>query len=474
MVGVKATTHQGPTGRTSRGRGRHRSRGRRLAALSSLGVGVLAVVGFAGGASGAAPASTVSPAILPKSTTGTFQEWNWDIAANDPGEHAVIPILIKLFESQYPKVHIVNTSMSLEDQNDKLPLAFASASSTPTLSQTNEGLENQGRLVTDGELLPLNAYNGIYHWFSKVGTLPLALNSWPSNKKMFGSGTVYGVPETGTVVGIFYNRAMLASVGAKPPTTWSMFTNDLALLAKAGKTPMAYAGGQPTAYQPTHVLWMLINHYVPAAQSIAFVSHLGQSPSVDTPGDVEAASTLATWTKDGYFPKGYQGLSDVAALNMFDAGKTGFFIEGNWYTSSVQSGLGAKAGFWAPPVVTGGPGEGWSIPTHSPNPNVAAALINDLLSPQIQGDLLKYGDIPAVAPSAAALASASPLLRSGAAAWSSRVKTNNLVPYMDWAYPDFLNQAMAGIAELQAGRTSASSLMSSLQSDYKSYWSQQG
>jgi hypothetical protein len=41
---------------------------------------------------------------------------------------------------------------------------------------------------------------------------------------------------------------------------------------------------------------------------------------------------------------------------------------------------------------------------------------------------------------------------------------------MDWAYPDFLNQAMSGIAELQAGKTSPQSLMSSLQSEYQSYW----
>jgi raffinose/stachyose/melibiose transport system substrate-binding protein len=437
--------------------------------VGATALAALAVLASGGGASAAGSASKAG--IPPKSTSGTVQEWNWDIAANDPGEHAVIPLILKMLAQQFPKLKVVNTSMTLEEQNDKLPLAFASSSGAPTVSQTNEGLENQGRLVTDGELLPLDAYNKLYHWSSKAGALPLALNSWPSDKSMFGAGSIYGVPETGTVVGIFYNRSILTSVGAKPPTTWAEFTKDLTLVAKAGKTAIAYAGGQPTAYQPSHVLWMLINHYVPAAQSNAFVSHQGASPSIDTSGDVQAASTLAAWTKAGYFPKGYEGLSDVDALNMFDGGKAAFFIEGNWYSSSVQTGLHNKAGFWAPPVVTGGPGEGWSIPSHSPNPDVAAAIINDTQSPTIQNALLKYGDIPVVAPSAKALASAPPLLRSAEVAWNSRVKSKSLVPYMDWAYPDFLNQAMAGIAELQAGKTSATSLMSSLQSDYKSYWS---
>ncbi|MGH2895913.1 MAG: extracellular solute-binding protein, partial [Solirubrobacteraceae bacterium] len=282
---------------------------------------------------------------------------------------------------------------------------------------------------------------------------------------------VYAVPETGTVVGVFYNKKILASIGAKVPTTWNTFVADLALAAKAGVTPIAYAGGQPTAFQPTHVLWMLINHYVPAAQSLAFVSHHGSSPSIDTPGDVQAATTLAQWTKAGYFPTGYEGLSDDDALNMFDKGKAAFFIEGNWYTSSVEGALHDNAGFWAPPVVTGGPGEGWSIPSHSANPDLAAAMINDVLTPKIQDALLKAGDIPVVAPSAEAVATASPMLRTAEAVWDSRVKANQLVPYMDWAYPDFLNQAMAGIAELQGGKTTPSALMASLQSDYKSYWS---
>jgi raffinose/stachyose/melibiose transport system substrate-binding protein len=426
------------------------------------------------GSSGSLTTGAVKPALLAKDATGTLNEWNWDIPGDDPGESAVLPILIKTLKQQYPGMKVVNTSMSLSDQNDKLPLAFASSSSAPDVSQTNEGLQNQGRLVADGELLPLEGYDKLYGWFAKVGSLPLQYNSLPPSGKRFGTGSVYGVPETGTVVGIFYNRALLASVGGTPPATWDTFTRDLALLARAGKTAIAYAGGQPTAYQPVHVLYTIANHYVSAAAQNAFVFHTGSSPSIDTPGFVQAAATFAAWTKDGYFPEGYQGLSDVQALNLFNQGKAGFFIEGDWYSGAVTSALGSKAGFWVPPVVTGGPGEGWSIPAKAPNPNAGAAVINTLLSPAIQNALLQNGDIPVVTPSAAALASASPTLRAAATGWSSAVHDGRLVPYLDYATPDFLNQEMAGIQELQAGRISASALMTSLQSDYTQYWSQQG
>jgi raffinose/stachyose/melibiose transport system substrate-binding protein len=452
---------------------KHRSRAT-AAVLGAVAVVAAATAcGSGGSGSGGSGGASTRPAALAASATGTVQEWNWDIPGDDPGEHAVIPILISALKKQYPKLHVVNTSMSLAEQNDKLPLAFASANSAPDVSQTNEGLQSQGRLVTDKELMPLASYDKIYHWFTKVGPLPLQYNSLPASGKTFGSGQVYGVPETGTVVGIFYNSALLKQVGGTVPTTWATFVSDMARLNQAGKTAMAYAAGQPTAYQPVHMLYTIANHYVPAAVSNAFVFHRGAHPSVDIPGYVQAAATMAAWTKDGYFPAGYQGLSDVAALNMFDQGKAGFFLEGDWYSSSVQSALGSKAGFWVPPVVTGGPGEGWSIPASAPDPNAGAAVINTLLSQPIQNALLAHGDIPVVTPSASALAAATPLLRSAATGWSTSVHSGNLVPYLDYATPDFLNQEMAGIQELQGGKITPAALMTSLQADYTSYWSQQ-
>jgi raffinose/stachyose/melibiose transport system substrate-binding protein len=446
----------------------------RLGALSIVGLAAIAGCSSGGASASGGGGGSNSAAALAKTWSGTLNEWNWDIPGDDPGESAVLPILIKSLETQYPGAKVVNTSMSLNDQNDKLPLAFRSGSSAPDVSETNEGLQNQGRLVADDELLPLEQYNKIYGWFAKVGPLPLQYNSLPATGKSFGSGNVYGVPETGTVVGIFYNKALIQSVGGTVPTTWAQFTGDMALLAKHGKTAMAYAAGQPTAYQPVHMLYTIADHYVSAAAQNAFVFHTDKNASIDTPGFVQAATTMAQWTKAGYFPSGYQGLSDVQALNLFDQGKAGFFLEGDWYSSSVQQALGANAGFWVPPVVTGGPGEGWSIPAKAPNPDAGAALINTLLSPAIQDALLKNGDIPVVTPSAAALAAASPTLRAAATGWSDAVHGGGLVPYLDYATPNFLNQEMAGIQELQGGQTAPSALMASLQSNYTSYWSQQG
>ena len=124
-------------------------------------------------------------------------------------------------------------------------------------------------------------------------------------------------------------------------------------------------------------------------------------------------------------------------------------------------------------MVTGGPGEGWSIPTYSPYPALAADWINLMLSPAMQALLMKYGDVPVAPPSAAALAAAPPSLRSATLGWAAASKSNSIVPYLDYATPNFLTQAMAGVEELLAGQISPSSFMQSLQSDYTQYWSSQ-
>lgn len=418
-----------------------------------------------------ASASTggTSPRMIGRDTSLTLTEWNWETVADNPTYAAMLPALIRGFEAQYPHIKVENTSMTLEEQTDKLPLDFATASSTPIVSQTNEGFGSMGRLVADNELLPLNAYDKLYGWSPKLGRLPIQTQSFSANGVQFGTGNLYGVPDNGAVVGVFYNKAVLASIGVKPPTSWASFNKDLALVRKAGKVPLAFGGGQPTEYQPEHQLQFLLDEFVPAKQLTDWIYHLGKNPTVDTPGAVKAAETYVTWAKDGYFNPGYQGTSDTQALSMFDSGKTAFFIEGNWHVGAVHTALGAKAGFWVPPEATGSVDEGWSIPARSADPNAAAAWINWVLSPQAQTLQLKAGDIPVTVVPPKALASVPLIAQQAAKGWKQLVNANQLVTFMDWAAPPLLNDIAAGVSELLAGRVSPSSFISSLQSGYSSW-----
>lgn len=439
--------------------------------LPTIGLAVVACSSSGGGAQSTQShtASSHTASTIGPETATTLQQWNWDTQADSPDSNAIMPAVIRGFEKKYPKITVKNTEMTLEEQNDKLPLAFQAASSAPTVSQTNEGFESMGKLVKDNELLSLNPYNQIYHWKSRVGDFPLQINSFESSGKQFGAGDIYGVPWTGVGVGIFYNKAMLKAVGGTPPTSWATFTHDLALLHKAGKTPMAYSGGQPTEYQPEHVLFTIMDQLMPAKDLRNFVFHTGSNRTIDTKAGVKAASIFASWAKDGYFNKGYQGTSDTQALDLFDSGKTGFFIEGNWHIGSVQKALGSKAGFWLPPTITGGTGEGWSIPAKSNDPNAAAAWIDWTVSPKVQAMQLKAGNIPVATPAKNVLAAQPEMVQTAAVQWKKRVNSEQIVPFLDWAAPPLLSDIQAQTATLLAGNMSPADYMKQLQSTYNSF-----
>ncbi|MGH7121525.1 MAG: ABC transporter substrate-binding protein, partial [Acetobacteraceae bacterium] len=304
----------------------HRSAAR-LAGGGAVILSAALAFAFVAPPSASAAGTSAAPQKISAKTSLTLTEWNWDTADNSPDSNAIIPEVIKEFEAKYPHIKVVNTFMSLGEQTDKLPLDLRTASSAPVVTQVNEGFGSMGRLVTDHELLSLNAYNALYHWSARVGRLPLQVNSFTPDGVNFGTGNVYGVPWTGVVVGAFYNKAILASVGAKPPTSWATFNEDLALVHKAGKITLAFSGGQPTEYQPEHQLQFLLEEFVPAEQLTDFIFHKGAKPSIDTAGAIKAAETYVSWAKDGYFNPGDQATSDTQALNMFNSGKTAFFIE---------------------------------------------------------------------------------------------------------------------------------------------------
>lgn len=447
---------------------RGRRQTRRIAAAGAAALTMCGVLSGCGSSTG--KVAQVSPGKrLSAGAHLTLTEWNWDTVADSPDSAAIMPEVIKGFEKLYPHIKVLNTSMSLGEQTDKLPLDFNSASSTPIVSQTNEGFGSMGRLVTGKELLSLNAYNKEYDWSKRVGKLSIQINSFTPNGVKFGSGNIYGIPWSGAVVGVFYNKAILASVGAKPPTSWATFTRDLQLVHKAGKTVMSFAGGQPTEYQPEHDLQFLLDRYVPAKTLIDWIFHQGANPTIDIKSAIQAATVYASWAKDGYLSAGYPGTSVTQALDLFDSGKAAFFLEGNWHVGAVTAALGDKAGFWVPPTATGGTGEGWSIPARSSNPPAAAAWINWVTSPQVQAMQLKAGNIPVGTVSGAALEKVPGMVRSSTAGWERDVRTDQLVPFMDWAAPPLLNTIAAGVGELLAGRISPSGLMRSIQSQYYAF-----
>ncbi len=75
-----------------------------------------------------------------------------------------------------------------------------------------------------------------------------------------------------------------------------------------------------------------------------------------------------------------------------------------------------------------------------------------------------------VAPKPSVLAKFPPMIQAATKGWASAVKSNQLVPFLDYATPNFLNQEMAAVQELQSGGLTPKAMISELQSDYTQYW----
>ena len=68
-----------------------------------------------------------------------------------------------------------------------------------------------GAFVKAGQLVRLDAYAKAYGWNERYPESVRAYSSYSPDGKTFGSGPLYGLPQVGEVVGIYYNDAKLKS-----------------------------------------------------------------------------------------------------------------------------------------------------------------------------------------------------------------------------------------------------------------------
>src|SRR5262245_11645290 len=204
----------------------------------------------------------------------------------------------------------------------------------------------------------------------------------------------------GEILGVYYNKNMLAGLGLGVPTTFGQFQQDLAIAKRAGKVPIQF--GNNDAFPGIHEFAVIQDQMASKNSLTDFIlgrraNHL----SFGTPQNVQAAATLQDWVKKGYFTSGFGGGGFDSAVANFAKGQGLFMITGNW----IVANLGAdnrNFGFFllppmsagAGPVSTGGEGFPLAITAASQHPDVAAAYIDWMTSEHASNLLLETGEIP--------------------------------------------------------------------------------
>ncbi|MFT4124268.1 MAG: extracellular solute-binding protein [Microbacteriaceae bacterium] len=394
----------------------------------------------------------------------------WD-GESSSGISTTLDELNAEFEQMYPNVTIERVTRTLDDLKATLKLAM-SGDSPPDVVEANQGYSDMAAYVEAGLLTDLDPYAEVYGWSDRFPESQLALNSVSDDGSSLGVGSLYGLSLTGEIVGVFANPDVLAKAGLEPATSLEELNEQLAGIAAAGITPIAF--GNSDTYPAIHLLGAPLAAEYGAEQTADLV--FGRSGSWTDDAVVAAADEIAGWAADGYLSEGFEGQTMDTAVEQFADGDAAYLIGGIWNQSamtemsSVQfSVLPATEG--GDLAALGGIGYPWAIPSKSDNQDVAAAYINFITSETGMDTLVENEQLPAI-PSDTAGESMSALGSDILDAWDEINAADGLVPYLDWTTPTFYDTITQNLQLLLAGRIDGEAFGEALQADYTEFHGQ--
>jgi ABC-type glycerol-3-phosphate transport system substrate-binding protein len=419
-------------------------------------------------APGAASSSSPSPAAPASTAAG-----NAKVTINVEEASIDVPLFQKLgalFTAKNPNVTVNVVGQDFNTLQTNVPRILA-GSNVPDIIR----LGAFGNTVADKQLANLDQYASTYGW-----------NSWPQAQfestrsnaagTERGTGSLYGVGPGFGLTGVYYNKALLTKIGASVPTTLSELEADMAKAKAKGILPMVISGPAQT------LAFTVQNLQVDYANSVTPVQNWNYDKpgaSMNIPSFVQAATTLQTWAKDGYFPTDVNSVQESSAVSEFDSGTGLFYVSGNWDAPAIDKAGAGKFGFFGfPPAKAGGVTDAMSasdlqvIPVKAAHPAQAAAFLNFIQTDADarQASLDMGGYVPGGPSDAAKLTTASGSAVSGTVSFfAAATEQNELTEFMVNATSSISASTLVPDTEqLIGGKMTPASFASTVQSDYES------
>jgi raffinose/stachyose/melibiose transport system substrate-binding protein len=421
-------------------------------------------------AAGTTAATTAADEATDPAELGDVTLVVWDQEVRG-GQAEAIKKLNQQFQEKYPNITLERSAKSFTDLQATLKLA-ASGPNPPDVVEVNNGYSAMGPLVEAGLLKPLDQYADRYGWADRYSEGLLKMNKFTEDGKSFGTGSLFGVPIVGEVVGVYYNKAKLQKLGLELPGTFEEFESALQKAKAGGEVPIQF--GNLDKWTGIHEYEEIQLQQIDKAAASDFI--FGESSDgFDNEGNLAAAKTLQDWAKQGYFTNGFAGLGYDPSWAQFGKGKGLFLITGSWLTADLKKALGDDVGFFLLPAPEGGSlatlgGEGlpWAISskTEGNEAEAAAAYIDFLTSDESMQVITDAGQLPATK----AEVTVPPGLDTEVfEAWTTANEENAIVPYLDWATPTMYDTITAGVQELMAAEATPEEFVDKVQSDYAKF-----
>ena len=398
----------------------------------------------------------------------------WD-DYTDVGQNAVIEQLNKNFMAAHQGVTINRTARTFDDLSLTLKLAVSSGSG-PEVTKVNQGAADQGTMVKQHLLLPIDDYIKQYGWDKRLADSVLARMRWSDDGK-FGEGKNYGVSGLGEMVGLYYNSKVLSDAGiAAPPKSYEELLKDADELKAKGVTPFVI--GTAKGHLALHMLTGIEQAHIDASNRKALDDLIyGRGGTFKTPQNLEATTQIQKWATGGYFNDGFSGVSGDDSVQLFVAGQGAFLIDGTWYFGDMQTNpdihfmaIPAPAGI-SKPLTVGGVDLSWSITSNAKDKatqDLAAQYMDYMISPEAANAWAAAGFFPSTTPTDETAVKSS-LLKEGLAMWKVLGDNNALGHYADWSSPTMLKTYDDNMAHLLAGDMTPQAFDDALDADYQAY-----
>jgi ABC-type glycerol-3-phosphate transport system substrate-binding protein len=436
-----------------------RCRSLRLLAVGAAAALALAGCAGAGISSGesekpAAPVGGVSTSVPKEPVTLTLAY------TNDPPTKA----LIDGFRKHHPNVTIKPQMTPFGDYVKSIKLAMSS-DSPPDIAQYNPGAMNS--LVPAGLILDLGPWAKAYGWKDKFPAASLEVLSSDKQAKRFGTGELYAAPGALSVLGVFYNKKILADAGVQgQPTSLAEFEAAMGQVKQAGHDPLSLGGLQVGGFH----LWNALLNSTGEVDDYRSWVYGKPGATIETPGARKATQTLTDWVDKGYIPKSANATADSDALANFANGKSAFLITGNWAAAALETEMGADVGFFLMPTASGqaanvasGASVAYAISAKTKHANVAAAFLDYLSSPEAAKIEFEGGFMPV---NTTTELGATGLRKEIATSFATVVENNGIVPFPDFASPGMIDKLTPGVQGLISKTTTTDQFLASLQGSW--------
>lgn len=409
----------------------------------------------------AKPAASIDVAKAGAVTLTMLDWWSGDAAQ-------WVANAVKAYQQKYPNVTIKRTTVDWGQLTQTANLRLKEKN-PPDIITVNNGWQSLGTLAKAGLVLNLDGYAESFGWKHFPSTI-LRQTQFSSDGKIMGGGSLYAAPvASSSLIGLYYNKAVLDRVGAAVPTDLASFEDACAKAKAAGVVPIGY--GSQDKGSSTAILLALQDVFGDQTKINDFVYSTGTVKASEI-GLLEAAQRQKSFQDKGWLTPNHPGIQYADAVDAFLKGKSAFRFE---YTGTLAF-KGAQRqdyGYLQLPQATGGKivGTGAStavaIGSKSAHPDVAASFLDFLAGPQTAQFVVDNGLLPLLNDVKAP--TDNPEFATEIAGQRSLDKDNGYVPYFDWSTPTMLDTLGGQVQQLLAGRSTPDAVVKAVQADYDKF-----